>query len=46
MVISRNFKPGFRISLHEKDPRNALLAPKSMKVSLPFTAWHNRFSLR
>jgi 2-hydroxy-3-oxopropionate reductase len=38
MVISRNFKPGFRISLHEKDPRNALLAAESMKVSLPFTS--------
>jgi 2-hydroxy-3-oxopropionate reductase len=36
MVISRNFKPGFRICLHEKDLRNALLAAESMKVSLPF----------
>jgi 3-hydroxyisobutyrate dehydrogenase-like beta-hydroxyacid dehydrogenase len=24
MVISRNFKPGFRIRLHQKDLRNAL----------------------
>jgi 2-hydroxy-3-oxopropionate reductase len=38
MVISRNFKPGFRIRLHQKDLRNALLAAESMKVSLPFTA--------
>jgi 2-hydroxy-3-oxopropionate reductase len=38
MVISRNFKPGFRISLHEKDLRNALLTAESMKVSLPFTS--------
>lgn len=38
MVISRNFRPGFRISLHEKDLRNALLAAESMKVSLPFTS--------
>jgi 2-hydroxy-3-oxopropionate reductase len=38
MVISRNFQPGFRISLHEKDLRNALLAAESMKVSLPFTS--------
>ena len=37
-VISRNFKPGFRIALHEKDLRNALLAAESMKVSLPFTS--------
>jgi 2-hydroxy-3-oxopropionate reductase len=38
LVISRNFQPGFRISLHEKDLRNALLAAESMKVSLPFTS--------
>jgi 2-hydroxy-3-oxopropionate reductase len=38
MVISRNFKPGFRISLHQKDLRNALLAAEAMKVSLPFTS--------
>jgi len=38
MVIARNFKPGFRISLHQKDLRNALLAAESMKVSLPFTS--------
>ena len=30
----RNFKPGFRIRLHQKDLRNALLAAESMKVSL------------
>jgi 2-hydroxy-3-oxopropionate reductase len=38
MVISRNFKPGFRINLHQKDLRNALLAAESMKVSLPLTS--------
>jgi len=38
MVISRNFKPGFRIRLHQKDLRNALLAAEEMKVSLPFTS--------
>jgi len=38
MVIARNFKPGFRIRLHQKDLRNALLAAESMKVSLPFTS--------
>ena len=32
MVIARNFKPGFRIRLHQKDLRNALLAAESMKV--------------
>jgi 2-hydroxy-3-oxopropionate reductase len=38
MVIARNFKPGFRIRLHEKDLRNALLAAESMKVGLPLTS--------
>ena len=38
MVYSRNFKPGFRIRLHQKDLRNALLAAESMKVSLPLTS--------
>jgi 2-hydroxy-3-oxopropionate reductase len=38
MVIGRNFKPGFRIRLHQKDLRNALLAGESMKVPLPLTA--------
>jgi 2-hydroxy-3-oxopropionate reductase len=37
MVVERNFKPGFRIRLHQKDLRNALLAAESMKVSLPLT---------
>ncbi len=37
MVIGRNFKPGFRIRLHQKDLRNALLAAESMKVALPLT---------
>jgi 2-hydroxy-3-oxopropionate reductase len=37
MVIARNFKPGFRIRLHQKDLRNALLAAESMKVPLPLT---------
>jgi len=38
MVIGRNFKPGFRIKLHQKDLRNALLAAESMKVPLPITS--------
>lgn len=38
MVIARNFQPGFRIRLHEKDLRNALLAAESMKVGLPLTS--------
>ncbi|MGA7110276.1 MAG: 2-hydroxy-3-oxopropionate reductase [Terracidiphilus sp.] len=38
MVIARNFKPGFRIRLHQKDLRNALLTAESTKVPLPLTS--------
>ncbi len=38
MVISRNFKPGFRIRLHQKDLRNALQAAEALKVPLPQTS--------
>jgi 2-hydroxy-3-oxopropionate reductase len=38
MVIARNFKPGFRIRLHQKDLRNALLTAESTKVALPLTS--------
>jgi 2-hydroxy-3-oxopropionate reductase len=38
MVYGRNFKPGFRIRLHQKDLRNALQAAESLKVSLPLTS--------
>jgi len=38
MVYSRNFKPGFRVRLHQKDLRNTLLAAESLKVSLPLTS--------
>lgn len=38
MVIGRNFKPGFRIRLHQKDLRNALQAAEAFKVALPQTA--------
>jgi 2-hydroxy-3-oxopropionate reductase len=38
MVIARNFKPGFRIRLHEKDLRNALTTGESKKVALPLTS--------
>jgi len=38
MVIARNFKPGFRIRLHQKDLRNALLTAESKKVALPMTS--------
>src|SRR5258708_13177423 len=38
MVIGRNFKPGFRIRLHQKDLRNALFAAESTKCALPLTS--------
>jgi 2-hydroxy-3-oxopropionate reductase len=38
MVIKRDFKPGFRIRLHQKDLRNALMAAEEMKVPLPLTS--------
>jgi 2-hydroxy-3-oxopropionate reductase len=38
MVIARNFKPGFRIRLHQKDLRNALQAAEEYKVPLPLTS--------
>ena len=37
MMMDRNFKPGFRIKLHQKDLNNALTAGKDLGVSLPFT---------
>ena len=38
MLIARNFKPGFRISLHQKDLRNALKTAEASSVCLPLTA--------
>ena len=35
MVIARNFKPGFRIRLHQKDLRNALLVAALTLCVLP-----------
>lgn len=38
MVIARNFRPGFRIRLHQKDLRNALLAAEALQMPLPLTS--------
>jgi 2-hydroxy-3-oxopropionate reductase len=38
MLIARNFKPGFRINLHQKDLRNALKTAEANSVYLPLTA--------
>ena len=38
MMMAGNFAPGFRIGLHQKDLRNALLTATDLAVPLPFTA--------
>jgi 2-hydroxy-3-oxopropionate reductase len=38
MLIARNFKPGFKIQLHQKDLRNALQTAEANHVFLPLTA--------
>jgi 2-hydroxy-3-oxopropionate reductase len=38
MLIARNFKPGFKINLHQKDLRNALQTAEANHVCLPLTA--------
>ena len=38
MLIARNFKPGFKINLHQKDLRNALQTAEANRVCLPITA--------
>jgi len=37
-MISRNFEPGGRIELHQKDLNNALSGARTLKISLPNTA--------
>lgn len=37
MIMERNFSPGFRIRLHQKDLYNALLTGKELGVPLPVT---------
>ena len=38
MMIAGNFAPGFRIRLHQKDLRNALITAGELSVPLPVTA--------
>jgi 2-hydroxy-3-oxopropionate reductase len=38
MMIAGNFKPGFRIRLHQKDLNNAIQTGKEVGVPLPFTS--------
>jgi 2-hydroxy-3-oxopropionate reductase len=37
-MITRNFEPGGRIELHQKDLNNALTGARALKISLPNTA--------
>ena len=38
MLIARNFKPGFKVQLHQKDLRNALQTAEAQKMYLPMTS--------
>lgn len=38
MILSRDFKPGFRMRLHQKDLRNTLLTASKLNVPLPLTS--------
>ena len=38
MMIAGDFKPGFRVKLHQKDLHNALLTGKELGVPLPVTS--------
>jgi len=37
-MVKRNFAPGFRIELHQKDLNLALAGAREMQMSLPVTA--------
>ena len=37
LMLDRNFKPGFKINLHQKDLKNALEAAQSLELELPAT---------
>lgn len=43
LVLERNFKPGFRMRLHQKDLSNALATAKELGLSLPATAVVSQF---
>ena len=36
-IVDRNFKPGFKIKLHNKDIKNALAVATELQVPLPLT---------
>lgn len=39
MIFGRNFKPGFKINLHQKDLHNALSTGKDLGVPLPLSSF-------
>lgn len=43
LVLKRNYKPGFRIKLHIKDLKNALIAGRELGIPLPATALAQAF---
>lgn len=43
LVLKRNFTPGFRIRLHIKDLKNALIAGRELGIPLPATALAQTF---
>ena len=43
MVLSRNFKPGFKMRLHQKDLQNALSTAKELGLCLPLTGIVQQF---
>lgn len=38
MILNRNFKPGFKLKLHQKDLRNTLLTASKLNIPLPITS--------
>lgn len=43
LVLKRNYKPGFRIKLHIKDLKNALIVGRELGIPLPATALAQTF---
>jgi 2-hydroxy-3-oxopropionate reductase len=43
LVLKRNYKPGFRIKLHIKDLKNALITGRELGIPLPATALTQAF---
>ncbi len=43
MIVDRNFKPGFKIKLHDKDIKNALATADGLQVPLPLTGLVEQF---